>query len=94
MDSNAVAMSVPEPPSTRLTTFLTASEKGGANVVVGGLEGVGAGVGGDGGDDAVGDVAGAGHAGSLIEIAEGGGRVGGAHGGLVRKPSMYFLAMQ
>ena len=25
-DANAVAMSVPEPPSTRLTTFFTASE--------------------------------------------------------------------
>ena len=59
--------------------------EGGANVVVGGLDvryqGVGAGVGGDGGDDAVGDVAGASHAGGLIEVAEGGGRsAGGGHG--------------
>lgn len=52
--------------------------EGGANVVVSGLEGVVAGVGGDGGDEAVGDVAGASHAGgNLAESAESDCSIGG-----------------
>ena len=57
--------------------------EGGANVVVSDLEGVVAGVGGDGGDEAVGDVVGASHAGgNLAESAESDfSIVGGTHDG-------------
>mmetsp|Transcript_8790 Transcript_8790/g.39624 ORF Transcript_8790/g.39624 Transcript_8790/m.39624 type:complete len:275 (+) Transcript_8790:1755-2579(+) len=63
-----------------------------ADVVVGGLEVVGACVGGDGGDKAVGNVAGAGHVGGRAEAAESGGReAGGTHDGRVSEERVDVL---